>query len=151
MLVSSYRSLYYRFRKYGRSRAQAISTSTVALCNALQRTATHCNTLQRTATHCNALQHTATYCNALQRTATHRGCRPAASALLTCWSLHIGLFCNIGLFNIGLLDTVGQLHRLFDFCCLQRTATLCNTLHHSAPQCNTDTTVHHTAPHCTIP
>ena len=82
--------------------------------------ATHYNTLQHTATHCNTLKHTATHCNTLQHTATHVTRSHVRNDSLTfnfmMESTDVSFMCKP-----CLVDMI-----------LQRTATHCNTLQHTA-------------------
>jgi len=125
------------------------------------KTATHCTTLHNTATHYNTLQHTATYCNARQRTATHGTTRQHTAPHCTtlhhtaphCTTLqHNSTYCItpkreylhvVGVTYFALQSSATHC----DTSTLQRTATHCNTLQHTATHFDTST-LKHTATHC---
>jgi len=73
------------------------------------------DTLQHTATHCNTLQHTATHCNTLQHNAA-QGRSKSTKMLMKLMK---------GLILADALQTHCNTH------------TLCATLHHTTPHCNT--------------
>jgi len=124
---------------------------TATYCNTLQHTATRCNTMQfryasvmvsrdHTATHCNMLQHTATliclcfgflvsYCNTLQH--TH------ATPIRLCYGFPVS-YCHILPYTATRCNTM-QLRCASVMVSRDHTATHCDTLRHTARNCNFDT------------
>ena len=119
-------------------------------CSSLQLSVTHCNTLQHTATHCNTLQHTGampthevciTDCNTLNliylgNTQTHAQTHIRTHTHIrtqTHTHTHTHIFKTFGMNSVSQPPTV--IHRKNEY-----TATLCNTLKHSA--------THHTMVPC---
>ena len=113
-----------------------VSDSTHSLhvfaCKTLQHTATHCNTLQHTATHCNILQDTATHCSRQREQKARQTDTSAATRYHTLHNIptHYNTQKQIDKTDRYAARQTEQV--LQNAHTLQRTASHCTTLQHTA-------------------